>query len=308
MDPHDFAALMSEDMRYGKAGIMEDLESKIPILVDRVLISKKYKKEGGIKPEEAEELVRKLAYFDPTSNKKALYTQYILTSFLKRNPETNAPFLELEDGERLKEALTIFDQNRAKKIWKDAGGKTDVAQYKDWTELEDFVEKFAEKSLEVERESTPEVEGCEEVISFSHPKLRSRYRVVRCLTPAAACTLGQGTRWCTSMLSSGQGYGTQKRGDLPFLELGRRSGYPTTAASYMTGGPLYIAYKDGEKWFQATHDFRQLMNPQDVPMKACSPATDFFLYHLMKAVPQATADGIQMIRNKCDVDYDIRPK
>ncbi|MBD3405036.1 MAG: hypothetical protein GF411_02735 [Candidatus Lokiarchaeota archaeon] len=245
----------------------EDIEKRMPHLV-RVLTSKRSHWHGS----DPEEYIRSIAEFDPTPN--GTYMPYIVK-------QVSQDKLKLpEDGKRIHDALKYFHANKNKSGWE---GHKDVHQYDKWRDLEDTVEKHEPVKSRSEKIKDIKSEGARVIVDVELPvkggKRNLHYKAIEITTPEAACTYGRGSRWCTTD--------------------------PGTASSYLEHGPLYIAIKNGEKIFQANHDFSQFMGIKDNPAIMLSAPTDYFLSKIADRIPE-TRKGIAKLR-RMSPDYPGKP-
>lgn len=330
---------LRNDQRYVVAGLLvdrtaqhrefamigENLTSRLPYLINQFSTKRaKQRFPNGISPEQATEIITKLAPFDPTGEKNSTYMPYIVAQFI-------AGQLRLEDGIRLRDTLAFFHRAKLKKTFVAAGGKTDINQYPRWKEIEELSTRF----VDPERETAAAAPGQEEflqgariIFEFENPRVAYRFRVLEISEPEAAVIYGRDTLWCTARVDGLQTYGKQTEpppvpqfNGRPMrvvtsksANTGEQQGYAQTAAGYMSNGPLYIiqrAPKAGGQYtpyVQATHDFRQFMDISDKPMRSCQPGFDLFLGALAESLPGHSQKGIGILRNRCThPNYPGRP-
>ena len=142
--------------------------------------------------EDLDSLITAIAETDPTQ--KGIYMQWILTKILK-DPQRNRP----EDLPRLKKDLEAFEEHKAKLPNKD------INAYKEFSDVYGAIEPLTkpknltaaqkraatrQRKLEAARSDVTDVyNGAEGWIKIPN-------------TQAAACHLGQNTRWCTAARSN----------------------------------------------------------------------------------------------------------
>jgi hypothetical protein len=140
-------------------------------------------------------LVRELAKADP-SGERHDYLQWITRMYIVGQ-------FRLEDIARLNSELTKFMKFKSKIQNKD------LNSYKSLTDFYDVIEKaeaeFGEKDLKskAKQEKEAKLEGAEVIVN--EPDLK----IVKLLTPEAACLYAAGTRWCTSSADTFKHYAKQ---------------------------------------------------------------------------------------------------
>jgi len=336
--------------------LVEEVSDKLPHLA-AMLMSKKseWPYKDKIDQQQLEQFILGLARFDPTGD-RGQYVPYIVRlltnkrpAIANRNPDdplpAHEPVLRIgpgqdEDGPRILEALTYFDNNYKSANWK---LPRDITQIKDWKILERMAVKAAKEGDDQQSKRQIDKErrrGAEKVFEITLPNREESYFYVYKITePEAAVTYGMGSRWCTTSLSEfrdGYSYSRsveqgpdgqilwsvpawhpnagQKR-PLENMEIGSHRGYAITATDYLTTGPLYIIFRrnktdnsgvgKGYQLMQITEDGTQIMDIGDDPLVRCSPATDWMFGHWQQA-PGAPLQAIKRARANCG-DYRGRP-
>lgn len=258
--------------------------------------------------------------WDPTGDK---FVDYIARQV--RDRRIDLP----NDGPRMLNTLTTFNKirntGRLANQWKQfkGGQYVDINRYKNWRELEGLIEEFVgdedlkgskdqQRTLKVLAE-----EGSELVFETDIPTRSGtkNVKIYRLDTPAACVFYGMNSRWCTSTL-----HDTHANADarppyivshgikVPYLERGQYKGYPTTAANYLSRGPLYVIYVDDKPYIQMTNNFSEVRNTQDAQLERCSRPLDTILgMWSHKITDKDTIRGINKIRKRIAPQYANYP-
>lgn len=138
-----------------------------------------------------------------------------------------------EDAERVKEVLSYYNQNK---------GKFKTKHVYKYHHFQDLEQEYLEVSNQKSKNQTIrdiKMQGATKIID------NSDWRVYEITTVEAACYYGAGTRWCTASKTNNM------------------------ASYYMRNGPLYIFIdKKTDEKYQATEDFKQVMDAADYPVEA----------------------------------------
>ena len=133
--------------------LAESLDKRLPHLIT-MLTAKKSKWKG----DNPEEFIRSIAKFDPSGD-SASYMPYIVRQVRFGNIALT------EDGVRLKNTLTYFQNNSRKEAWP---GHRDVSKYKNWRELERVVDDVKEErgELKSKREAEKDIKVLQKCGAF----------------------------------------------------------------------------------------------------------------------------------------------
>ena len=178
--------------------ILEDLESKLPRVIQTLTGRKSRWRGRHASDEYVEKFARAMASYDPTPNKQ--YIQYLAQQVRDGNIELP------EDGGHFYEMLEIFIGRQ-----RDWTGGNDVFAYKNWRQLQRLALDYAGKReaqttpVESKRASMKKFksmakEGTRTVYGAYMRKGdgRVKYELFEATNWAAVSLLGKGTTWCTS--------------------------------------------------------------------------------------------------------------
>lgn len=183
--------------------ILADLESKIP------QVRKQF---PNMDDRQAMEYIKMLAKYDPTVSKN--YLAWIAKQV--KNGQIRMP----EDGDKVLERLTFFDNNKIKNSWKNKY-PNDIYKF-DFHTLADAVDDISglgeeAKSKREKEKINTNIEGAKLVYN------KSPYTVYKITDRLAAHEFGKNAEWCTKHLDA------------------------LHCSVYLAQGPLYVIFKDGKR-------------------------------------------------------------
>lgn len=160
----------------------EGLEAKIPELL---------KQFPNMPPQEASDLIWKIAEADPTEQKA--YTPWLIRQVRKNH--VRLP----EDQDRVLNALRSFDQN--KRIATFPGPK-DINAYKTFPDLETIIDRLSGQELKSKRQTKREVKEDGARLVYDD----GTYAIIEIIKPEAAVIYSKGSKWCTSNANTAAHY------------------------------------------------------------------------------------------------------
>jgi hypothetical protein len=212
-----------------------------------------------------------------------IYTPWLIRQVLKNN--IRLP----EDQDRALGALRLFDQGKRVAAFP---GPKDINAYKIFQDLEAVTDKLQGTELKSKRQSKREVKEKGARLAYDDGK----YSAIEITDPEAAVIYSKGSKWCTS--SAG------------------------TASHYLKQGPLFILFKDEEKFAQLHAPSGQLMDLTDRSydwandsglrkmlsniIKPTNPQASWFLTRVSgKRIPEAEIQIAQDVNLSVDYAIDV---